>query len=82
MTTEIREGFNADILQALLDHRSPGGTAAGAVEAFCADVGQHRDRQIAKLDPEDPTRREIVDIADAAIERARLDCLKLPEIAA
>lgn len=77
----ITEGFKANILQALLSHRSPGGDAVGAVEAFCRQVSENKDRQLSKLDESDLLRREIADIADAAIGWARREGLTVPVLA-
>ena len=70
------EGFKVKIVEESLRFRKP--NHLGHVVSFCEAVDQHEKQYLgAKVDLSGSERREIVEIASAARERARCEGIKV-----
>lgn len=82
-TNSIIEGFKTEIVRETIEWRRPNDNRESIVAAFCQKVASHRDRYLRKVTGQPMLEREIKDIADGAIERARREGIRvyLPETA-
>lgn len=80
-TNSIVEGFKTEIVRETIAWRRPNDDRESIVAVFCEKVAAHRDRYLQKVAGQPMLEREIKDIADGAIERARREGVRiyLPE---